>query len=80
MLAQIESGQRLKKQGVEELVKGSSLSAPVPINKVYGKDWYLTASKALELGLVQRLISEPGPVNPLKAAGTPPAAPPSVWR
>ena len=56
LLAQIESGQRLEKQGFEELVKGSSLSAQALIDKVYAKDWYLTGSEALELGLVQGLI------------------------
>lgn len=56
LLAQIESGQRLEKQGFEELVKGSSLSAQALIDKVYTKDWYLSADEALAHGLVQGLV------------------------
>ena len=56
VLAQIESGQRLEKQGFEQLVKGSSLSVQALIDKVYTKDWYLTAGEALQLGLVQGLV------------------------
>ena len=56
VLAQIESGQRLEKQGFEQLVKGSSLSVQTLVDKVYTKDWYLTAHEALQLGLVRGLI------------------------
>lgn len=56
VLAQIESGQRLEKQGFEQLVRGSSLSAQALIGKVYCKDWCLNADEALQLGLVQGLI------------------------
>lgn len=58
-MAPIKSGQRLEKEGVEQLVKGSFLSAQKLMDKVYCKDWYDKAEKAdeaLQLGLVQGLI------------------------
>jgi len=56
LLAPIESGQRLEKEGFEQLVEGLSLSAQKLMDKVYCKDWYQKADKALQLGLVHRLI------------------------
>jgi len=56
VLAEIESGQRLERQGFAQLVEGTSLTAQVIENRVYNKDWYLTAGEALDLGLVAGVI------------------------
>lgn len=52
VLAQIESGQRLEREGFQELVQGTSLSVEDVLDKVYNKDCYLTAKQALEAGLI----------------------------
>lgn len=56
LLAEIESGQRLERQGFAQLVAGTRLSAKDIEDKVYHKDWYLPATEALEIGLVAGLI------------------------
>ncbi len=56
VLAEIESGQRLEREGFAQLAEGSTLSATDIGNKVYNKDWYLTAQEALDLGLVQGVV------------------------
>ena len=56
VLAEIESGQRLEREGFAQLVEGSSLSPEDVGDKVYNKDWYLAARQALELGLVGGLV------------------------
>ena len=55
-LAEIESGQRLERDGFAQLVEGSSLTVEDVGSKVYEKDWYLTATEALGLGLVGGVI------------------------
>ncbi len=56
VLAEIESGQRLEREGFAQLVQGSSLSAADVENKVYNKDWYLTAQQALEIKLIGGVV------------------------
>jgi ATP-dependent protease ClpP protease subunit len=56
VLAEIESGQRLEREGFEALVHGSSLSVEDVLAKVCHKDWYLTARQALEIGLIGGII------------------------
>ncbi|MDO9358106.1 MAG: ATP-dependent Clp protease proteolytic subunit [Polaromonas sp.] len=56
VLAEIESGQRLEREGFSKLVAGTRLSVQDLENKVYAKDWYLPAREALELGLVAGLV------------------------
>ena len=56
VLAEIESGQRLERHGFAQLVEGTSLTAEDVGNRVYNKDWYLTAAEALDLGLIGAVI------------------------
>lgn len=56
VLAEIESGQRLERDGFATLVKGSQLSAEDIEKRVMEKDWYLTAKEALDIGLVAGVI------------------------
>lgn len=56
VLAEIESGQRLEREGFAQLVDGSCLSATDVGDKVYNKDWYLTAQQALDLRLIAGVI------------------------
>lgn len=56
LLAPIEAGQRLEKEGVEQPVKGSLLRACELTDKVFCKDWDLRAHEALRLGLKRRVI------------------------
>lgn len=55
-LAEIESGQRLEKEGFAQLVQGTPLTPEAVGKKVYDKDWYLGAREALELGLIKGLV------------------------
>lgn len=56
VLAEIESGQRLERQGFVQLVQGSTLSVQDVENKVLNKDWYLSADEALEAGLIGGIV------------------------
>lgn len=56
VLAEIESGQRLQMEGFAKLVAGSVLTAEEVEKNVLEKDWYLTASEALELRLVAGVL------------------------
>ena len=56
ILAELESGQRLERDGFEELVKGASLSLSDLQNKVCERDWYLCASEAEKLGLIAGIV------------------------
>jgi ATP-dependent Clp protease protease subunit len=56
LLAELESGRRLEREGFEELVAGSTMSADALLERVLEKDWYLGAKEALELGLVAGLV------------------------
>lgn len=53
VLAEIEPGQRLEREGFEALVQGTSLSVEDVLAKVCHKDWYLTARQALAIELVE---------------------------
>lgn len=55
-LAEIESGERLERDGFLELVKGSSLTLADLQARVCERDWYLPATDAQGLGLVAGLV------------------------
>jgi ATP-dependent protease ClpP protease subunit len=56
LMAELEIGQRLERQGFEKLVKGSDLSADDLLARVFEKDWYMQADEALSLRLVAGLV------------------------
>lgn len=56
ILAEIESGQRLERAGFAQLVKGTPLSVEDIEQRVFEKDWYLTAQEAADLGLVAGVV------------------------
>jgi ATP-dependent protease ClpP protease subunit len=56
VLAEIQSGQRLEREGFAQLVKGTKLSVQDVEDKVYHQDWYLSAREAQETGLVAGLV------------------------
>ena len=56
VLAQIESGQRLEREGFAQLVEDTRLTVEDVENKVCNKDWYLTAAQAFEAGLVAGIV------------------------
>jgi ATP-dependent protease ClpP protease subunit len=56
VLAEIESGQRLERDGFQELVQDTMLNVDNVLAKVYNKDWYLTAKEALEVGLIGGIV------------------------
>ncbi|MES2280174.1 MAG: ATP-dependent Clp protease proteolytic subunit [Pseudomonadota bacterium] len=56
VLAEIESGQRLEREGFAQLVDGTTLTPQDIEDKVYNKDWYLTAYEALEMRLVGGVV------------------------
>lgn len=56
VMAQLESGTKLERDGFEDLVKDSRCSLEQLLQKVMHKDWYLTAAEALELGLVAKVV------------------------
>lgn len=56
VLAEIESGQRLERDGFSVLVQGTKLTVDDIEKRVLEKDWYLTAHEALEIGLVAGVI------------------------
>lgn len=56
VLAEIESGQRLERDGFAQLVKGTELTVEEIEKRVMNKDWYLSATQALEIGLVGGII------------------------
>jgi ATP-dependent protease ClpP protease subunit len=56
VLAEIESGQRLEREGFRQLVDGTPLSVEDIENKVMHKDWYLSAADALATGLIAGIV------------------------
>jgi len=56
LLAEIENGQRLEKEGFEELVRGTALELDVLMAHVRRANWYVPADEALRLGLVAALV------------------------
>ena len=56
LLAEIESGQRLEREGFSTLVAGTSLTVDDVLQKVMDSDWYLDAREARELGLVAGVV------------------------
>lgn len=56
VLAEIESGQRLERRDFAALAEGTTLSVDDIAERVFDKDWYLSADQALELGLVAGVI------------------------
>jgi hypothetical protein len=55
MIADIDNGLRVEDEGFAELIEGSSVTLEDLRRRAYG-GWYLSASEALELGLVAGLI------------------------
>lgn len=56
VIAEIESGQMLEREGFTELVKGTKVTIEQLEKKVLTKDWYLTAQESLDLELVGGLV------------------------
>ncbi len=56
VLAELESGQRLERDGFQQLVEGSELSLADLQARVRDADWYLTAAQAREFGLVAGIV------------------------
>lgn len=56
VLAQIDSGQRLERDGFSQLVLGTGLTVEDVARKVMDRDWYLTSAQALEIGLIAGVI------------------------
>ena len=56
LLAEIENGQRLEREGFEQLVAGSRLPIDELMEHAMAGNWYLPAGEALERGLVAGLI------------------------
>jgi ATP-dependent protease ClpP protease subunit len=56
LLAEIESGQRLEREGFARLVEGTPLSVEDIEKRVFERDWYLPAREALSVGLVAGVL------------------------
>lgn len=56
VIAEIEAGQRLEREGFELLVEGTQLTVDDVEKRVLNKDWYLSAQEALDIGLVAGLV------------------------
>lgn len=56
VLAEIESGQRLERDGFALLVKGTELTVDDIEKRVMEKDWYLTANEAFNIGLIGGIV------------------------
>jgi ATP-dependent protease ClpP protease subunit len=56
MLAEIESGQRLEREGFAQLVQGCRLSVEELERRVLEKDWFLNAREAADIGLVAGVL------------------------
>jgi hypothetical protein len=55
LIAEVENGMALQRQGFEQLIDGSSVSMDDLERRIRG-NWYLSAEEALELGLVAGLF------------------------
>jgi len=55
VLAEIDAGLRLEREGFEQLIEGSDVSLEEIEGRTAG-DWYVTAREALERGLVAGLV------------------------
>lgn len=56
LLAEIQSGQRLERDGFENLVRGSKLDIDALYQHVLKENWYLSAGEALKLQLVAGVL------------------------
>ena len=56
LLAELENGQVLERQGFEDLIRGSRLTMDEVTRRVQTANWYVPADEALRLGLVAGLI------------------------
>ncbi|RYF33823.1 MAG: peptidase S14 [Comamonadaceae bacterium] len=56
LLAEINSGQRLERDGFENLVRGSKLEIEDLYQHVLKENWYLSAAEALKLKLVAGIL------------------------
>lgn len=56
LLAEIENGQMLERQGFEDLVRGSRVTVDEVMQRTQTANWYIPAAEALQLGLVAGVI------------------------
>lgn len=56
LLAEIENGQRLEREGFADLVRGSGIGMDELMRQVGTANWYLSADEALARGLVAGLL------------------------
>ncbi|RZJ25003.1 MAG: peptidase S14 [Haliea sp.] len=56
IIAEIECGQRLEREGFEQLVDGSGITLDELMAKVMDQDWYVSAQDALKMRLVQGVL------------------------
>ncbi len=56
LLAEIENGQMLERQGFEELIRGSRLTIDEVMQRTQTANWYIPAAEALRLGLIAGVI------------------------
>ncbi len=56
LLAEIENGQRLEREGFEQLVDGSRISIDELMAHAMAGNWYLPAAEALDRGLVAGVV------------------------
>lgn len=56
VLAEIENGRMLERQGFEDLVRGSRVTIDEVVERVQTANWYVPAAEAERLGLVAGLI------------------------
>ena len=56
LLAELENGQTLERQGFEALIRGSRLTLDETMQRVQTANWYVPAEEALRLGLVAGLM------------------------
>jgi ATP-dependent protease ClpP protease subunit len=56
ILAEIDSGQRLEREGFAQLVRGTTVTIEDLEKKILSSDWYLTAEEARKAGLVGGIV------------------------
>lgn len=56
VLAEIDSGQRLEREGFAQLVRGTRWTVEDVEQKVLNRDWYVTAEEAVEIGLIAGIV------------------------
>ena len=56
LLAEIENGQMLEREGFEDLIRGSRLTIDEVMQRVQTANWYIPAVEAERLGLIAGVI------------------------